>query len=250
METLRIDQLLVEKKLAPSRERAQSLVLAGVVYVGTQKVVKSSEKYALDSEISVQGEDHPYVSRGGVKLAGALDHFQILVQDKICLDIGASTGGFTDCLLQRGACRVYALDVGYGQLAWKLRQDSRVVTIEKKNIRDLSRGELPLHFDLIVIDVSFISLKKVFPTIFKLFDPPFEILALIKPQFEVGKSEVPRGGVVKDAALHERVMREVQECALLEGKQRNFDLVCRGIAPSSLPGTEGNQEYFINLKGG
>lgn len=235
----RIDKLLLDKKLAPSRERAQSLILAGVVFVGTKRVEKASETYPSDTVIEVKGEDHPYVSRGGIKLQGAIEHFKLNVQNRICLDVGASTGGFTDCLLQQGANQVYALDVGYGQLAWKLRQHPQVAIIEKKNVRNLKKGELPDTIDLIVIDVSFISLKKVIPPLLKIFPNRLTVLALIKPQFEVGQKEVPKGGVVKDPTLHQKVLDSMTE------EIKKWGGKIKGITPSVLKGADGNQEYFI-----
>jgi len=235
----RIDVLLFELGLAPSRERAQSLILAGKVFVKNQRVMKASELYPQDALIEIKGEDHPYVSRGGVKLAGALDHFKIDVKNKCCLDIGASTGGFTDCLLQRGATRVHALDVGYGQLAWKLRQDSRVICLERQNFRHLSATALPNDIQFVVIDVSFISLKIIFPVLFKIFPQTFEVLALVKPQFEVGKDQVPPGGVVIDLQQHRRVLKEIEESLVKEGISS-----IKQVA-SSLKGADGNQEYFI-----
>ncbi len=239
MPPIRIDKLLFEKNLAPSRERAQSLIMAGVVYVGTKRVEKASELYLPDAPIQIKGEDHPYVSRGGVKLEGALNHFGVDPKGKICLDVGASTGGFTDCLLQKGAEKIYALDVGYGQLAWKLRQDPRVVVIEKKNARELKKGDLPQTIDLIVIDLSFISLTKVIQTLLELFSSPFAVLALIKPQFEVGRKEVPKGGVVLDPRLHQQVIDSIQ------GEIENRHGKVIGVFPSQLKGADGNQEYFI-----
>jgi len=235
----RIDLLLSERGLTPSRERAQSLIMAGKVFVANKKVAKPSELYAEDISIEIKGEDHPYVSRGGVKLAGALDYFKIGVKDKICLDIGASTGGFTDCLLQRGATRVHAVDVGYGQLAWKLRQDPRVISLERQNFRHLQQADLPNDIQLVVIDVSFISLKIIFPVLLKVFPQALEVLALVKPQFEVGKNEVPAGGVVIDLAQHQRVLEEIQASLKKEGVEKIQQVA------SSLKGTEGNQEYFI-----
>lgn len=239
MPPIRIDKLLLEKNLAPSRERAQSLIMAGVVFVGTQRVMKPSELYPLDAPVQVKGEDHPYVSRGGVKLEGALNSFKIDPTGKVCLDVGASTGGFTDCLLQKGAEKIYALDVGYGQLAWKLRQNPKVVVIEKKNARELKKGDLPQTVDLIVIDVSFISLTKVIPSLLEIFSSPFAVLALIKPQFEVGRREVPKGGVILDIKLHQQVIDSIK----IEIEKRGGRI--SGVIPSQLKGTDGNQEYFI-----
>src|SRR4030095_13251446 len=239
---IRIDKLLIDRGLAPSRERAQALILAGVVYVGSEKVTKASAAYAPDAPVQVRGEDHPYVSRGGVKLAGALDHFQIPVAGKICVDVGASTGGFTDCLLQREAKNVYAVDVGYGQLAWKIRQDPRVTVMERKNIRSLKPGEIPEPVELIVVDVSFVSLEKVLPPLIQSFPGPLSLLALVKPQFEAGPGKVPKGGVIQDELLRQKIVQRVWEAAGSWGVQRV------GLNPSVLKGTDGNQEYFLFLR--
>ena len=198
----RLDLLLVERQLAPSRERAQSLILAGKVLVNTERIDKPGKSVDLDSELVVQAQDHPYVSRGGVKLAGAIREFQIEVHDRIALDVGASTGGFTDCLLQHGAQRVYAVDVGYGQLAWKLRQDPRVVNWERTNIRYLDPVNLADPIQLVVVDASFISLRLILPKLYELMTVGSQLLALVKPQFEAGRKEVGKGGRVKEEAVH------------------------------------------------
>jgi 23S rRNA (cytidine1920-2'-O)/16S rRNA (cytidine1409-2'-O)-methyltransferase len=243
MKKERIDHLLVAKGLAPSRERAQAWVMAGLVFAAGQKVNKSSQSFLPDTNIQVKGQDHPYVSRGGVKLAGALDHFQIAVKDWFCLDVGASTGGFTDCLLQRGAKKVVALDVGHNQLDWKIRQDPRVIVIEKMNIRHWDGKELSEIPQLVVADVSFISLSLVIPPLFRLLDNSETLfLCLIKPQFEVGRKELPSGGVLKDEVKREEVLQQVLENLKKEGAE------LLGSCPSSLPGTEGNQEYFAFFK--
>lgn len=189
----RLDLLLVERQLAPSRERAQSLILAGKVLVNTERIDKPGKSVDLDSELVVQAQDHPYVSRGGVKLAGAIREFQIEVPDRIALDVGASTGGFTDCLLQHGAKKVYAVDVGYGQLAWKLRQDPRVVNWERTNIRYLDPVNLADPIQLVVVDASFISLRLILPKLYELMTVGSQLLALVKPQFEAGRKEVGKG---------------------------------------------------------
>ena len=196
----RLDLLLVERQLAPSRERAQSLILAGKVLVNTERIDKPGKSVNLDSELVVQAQDHPYVSRGGVKLAGAIREFQIEVPDRIALDVGASTGGFTDCLLQHGAQKVYAVDVGYGQLAWKLRQDPRVVNWERTNIRYLDPVNLADPIQLVVVDASFISLRLILPKLYELMTVGSQLLALVKPQFEAGRKEVGKGGRVKEEA--------------------------------------------------
>jgi len=208
-----LDQLLVERELFDSRSQAQAAIMAGLVYVSEQKIDKAGTLVAFDAVIEVRGQA-PYVSRGGLKLAKALDEFKIDPKDKVCLDIGASTGGFTDCLLQRGAAKVYAVDVGYGQLAWKLRSDPRVVVIERTNARNLNWDEIRKlenaiirKFDLSVVDVSFISLSKILPVVYDLLGGKGEVVALIKPQFEAGRSEVGRGGIVRDEKVRERVRR-------------------------------------------
>ena len=190
----RLDLLLVERHLAPSRERAQSLILAGKVLVNTERIDKPGKSVDLNSELGVQAQDHLYVSRGGVKLAGAIREFQIEVPDRIALDVGASTGGFTDCLLQHGAKKVYAVDVGYGQLAWKLRQDPRVVNWERTNIRYLDPVNLAAPIQLVVVDASFISLRLILPKLYELMTVGSQLLALVKPQFEAGRKEVGKGG--------------------------------------------------------
>ncbi|MDA0288913.1 MAG: TlyA family RNA methyltransferase, partial [Proteobacteria bacterium] len=209
----RLDLLLVERQLAPSRERAQSLILAGKVLVNTERVDKPGKNVNQDSELVVQAQDHPYVSRGGVKLAGAIRVFQIEVLDRIALDVGASTGGFTDCLLQHGAQKVYAVDVGYGQLAWKLRKDPRIINLERTNIRYLEPVNLADPIQLVVVDASFISLRLILPKLYELMTTGSQLLALVKPQFEAGRKEVGKGGRVKEEAVHARVLHEIIEAA-------------------------------------
>lgn len=242
MPKIRIDQLLVEKGLAPSRERAQSLIMAGHVLVNDVPITKSGHKVAPDVVVRVKGEDHPYVGRGGVKLAGALDAFHIDSMGKICADIGSSTGGFTDCLLQRGATKVYAVDVGTNQLAWKLRQDPRVVVMEKTHVKDVQASHFPEAPSLIVIDCSFISLTRVLPEIARWVMPQSTIVALIKPQFEVGPDRIAKGGIVKDAIAHKDAIVQVQHCAETLGWQ------VLGVTDSPITGTDGNREYFIALQ--
>ncbi len=239
---VRIDKLLTDQGHAPSRERAQSYIIAGLVYVDGKPVKKASETFFPEIKIELKGADHPYVSRGGVKLEGALKDFSLEVAGFICLDIGASSGGFTDCLLQRGAKKVYAIDVGYGQLAWKLRQDSRVVVKEKTHVKDLKKEDFKERIDLIVIDVSFISLLKVIPFILKILNSSPHVLALIKPQFEAGRQEVPSGGVIKNEAQRKKIVDKV--CEALRG----LSLEIIGLYPSKIKGGEGNQEYFVLLK--
>jgi 23S rRNA (cytidine1920-2'-O)/16S rRNA (cytidine1409-2'-O)-methyltransferase len=238
----RADLLLVARGLAPSRERARALILAGIVTSETRRVDKAGELLALDAELSVRGQDHPFVSRGGVKLAGALDAFgfdDARVTGLVAADIGASTGGFTDCLLQRGAARVYAIDVGYGQLHDKLRKDTRVVVMERENARYLQALREPI--DLVVVDASFIGLGKLLPAIARILRPSGELIALVKPQFEVGKARVGKGGVVRDEALRSEAIGAVLRAA------EELGLVLRGQADSCLPGPSGNREHFLWL---
>ena len=239
----RLDLLLVKRQLAPSRERAQSLIMAGKVLVNAERVDKPGKSVNLDSELVVQAQDHPYVSRGGVKLAGAIREFQIEVLDRIALDVGASTGGFTDCLLQHGAEKVYAVDVGYGQLAWKLRQDPRVVNLERTNIRYLDSVKLADPIQLVVVDASFISLRLILPKLYELMTVGSQLLALVKPQFEAGRKEVGKGGRVKEEVVHARVLNEIIEASIILGF-RMF-----GSCESSIQGKKGqNTEYFVHLK--
>ena len=237
----RIDTLLVERGFFESREKAQRAVMAGEVRAGDHVIAKSSELVDQQAEIVVEKQAR-YASRGAIKLAGALDFFQVEVGDKIALDIGASTGGFTDCLLQRGAARVYAVDVGHGQLAWKLRNDPRVIVIEKLNARFLSRAEIPDLVDICVIDVSFISLTLILPRAFELLTAKGVILALIKPQFELERSDVGRGGIVRDPGSHEKAQRKIANFVETAG----HDVV--GLVPSSITGADGNQEFFICIR--
>jgi 23S rRNA (cytidine1920-2'-O)/16S rRNA (cytidine1409-2'-O)-methyltransferase len=237
----RLDHLVLEKDLAPSRQRAQALIMAGKVLVDGVLVDKPGTSVSIDADISVKGENLAYVSRGGLKLAGALEALKISVKDLVCLDIGASTGGFTDCLLQHGAAKVYAVDVGYGQLAWRLRQNGRVIVIERTNIRHMPADRIPEAADLATIDVSFISLRLVVPAVLKFLKPGGRILALIKPQFEVGKGKVGKGGVVKDAKLRESVVSGLIEFFSQLG------LTCGTVVPSSILGPKGNQEYILPL---
>lgn len=236
---IRLDHLLVDRGIAPTRERARAVILSGIVRVGEEPVDKAGALVARDAEIRLLREDHPYVSRGGLKLKGALDHFAISVRGLTCLDVGASTGGFTDCLLQEGAARVYAVDVGYGQLAWRLRQDHRVVSLERTNIRYFDGRGLDQTIDFATIDASFISLRLVAPAVVRLTGEQAAILALIKPQFEVGREEVQKRGVVKSPALHARVLEEMKSFF------RNLGLDVRGTVESTLQGPAGNREFFI-----
>jgi 23S rRNA (cytidine1920-2'-O)/16S rRNA (cytidine1409-2'-O)-methyltransferase len=238
---LRLDLLLVERGFFPSREQAQRAVMAGEIKIGTRVASKSSELLRPDAEIDVRSQAK-YVGRGGLKLEGALDFFQVAVDGKVALDIGASTGGFTDCLLQRGARHVYAVDVGHDQLAWKIRNDERVTVFEKLNARGLSRDHIPERIDLCVIDVSFISLTLILPNAFDLITPDGVILALIKPQFELERADVSRGGLVLDPALHEKAKARIADFVSRLGH------VVAGIAPSAVQGMEGNQEFFACLR--
>lgn len=242
--TERVDKLLVDRGLVESRERAQRLIMAGLVFVGSARVDKPGTRVARDVALEVRGEEHPYVSRGGVKLAALLDVLALDVRDVVALDVGASTGGFTDCLLQRGARRVYAVDVGYGQLAWKLREDPRVVSLERTNVRQLERERIPEALDLATIDASFISLRLVLPAVQRLLEPGRTILALVKPQFEVGRGKVGKGGVVRDPALHDAVLDEIEAFARAAG------LVVRARHPSPILGRAGNREFFLALETG
>ncbi len=237
----RIDKLLVERGLAPTRTRAQALVMAGAVLVGEQRVEKPSETFALDAAIRVRGADDPaarYVGRGGLKMEAALREFKLDVHNFTCLDVGASTGGFTDCLLQHGARRVVAVDVGHNQLDWRLRNDPRVATREGVNARYLQAEDFAEKFDLIVMDVSFISATKVLPALGSLLKEAGHIVLLIKPQFEVGRGEVGRGGIVTDPAQHRRVVGEVNDAA--SGAKLNI----RGVIDSPILGADGNREFL------
>jgi len=236
----RIDRLLVSLGLAETREKAQALILAGKVLVDDCVVDKPGKTVRTNAHIEVTGAGIRYASRGGLKLEAALRQFKIEVTGFVCIDIGASTGGFTDCLLQHGAQRVYAVDVGRHQLDWRLRRDPRVVVREGVNARYLKREDFPEAFDLAVIDVSFISVKKVLPAVVPLLKPSGGILTLIKPQFEVGRGEVGKGGVVKDPVKHHRVIEEIREFA-----QRKLNLACLGIMESPILGGEGNKEFFM-----
>lgn len=238
----RLDKLLVQIGLVASRERARALILAGKVVVDDHLVDKVGERVAVDARLRLKGEDIPFVSRGGLKLAMALEKFDLAVRGRTAIDVGASTGGFTDCLLQSGAAKVFAVDVGYGQLAWKLREDERVVNLERCNIRFLKKEALAEIPTLAVIDASFISLSKVLPNTLQLLTPGADIIALIKPQFEVGKGLVGKGGVVKDEKQHEKVLADIQQLAV--------ELGCRvlGVVESPILGPKGNREFLIHLR--
>ncbi len=239
----RLDQILVERGLAESRARAQALVMAGLVYSGTKRLDKPGHDYEEDTAIEVKGSDHPYVSRGGLKLAAALDHFPIDPKDCICLDVGSSTGGFTDVLLQRDAKKVYAVDVGTNQLAWKLRQDSRVVVMENTNARYLTQELIPEAPSIVTCDASFISLKLVLPVALQLAAAEAWLVALIKPQFEVGKENVGKGGIVRDEALQKQTVDMIHAWLADDMKWR-----VAGVMESPITGMDGNREFLIAAK--
>ena len=239
MAKTRADQLLVERGLAESRTRAQALIMAGLVFAGERKLAKAGEQLSPDTALEVRGRDHPWVSRGGIKLAHGLDHFGWEVTDAVAIDVGSSTGGFTDVLLTRGAARVYAVDSGTNQLAWKLRQDPRVVVHERTSARILTAAHIPEPIDLIVCDASFIGLAKVLERPLGFARPGARLLALIKPQFEAGRGEVGKGGVVRDPAIHGRVGDEV--VAWLTGQ----GWAVAGVTESPITGPEGNVEFLI-----
>jgi 23S rRNA (cytidine1920-2'-O)/16S rRNA (cytidine1409-2'-O)-methyltransferase len=241
MSKLRLDQLVVERGLAPSRERARALILAGHVLVDGQAVSKAGTAVDAEAPVELLAPDHPYVGRGGLKLAHALDTFHISVADRECLDIGASTGGFTDVLLRRGAKRVVALDVGHGQMDWTLRNDPRVVVVERFNARQLTPADLPAPVGVVVIDVSFISLRQILPVVPPLLTPTADVVALVKPQFEAGRAEV-RKGIIHDAAVHQRVLGEVAAAAAAIG------LTPAGSTPSPITGQKGNVEFLLHLR--
>ncbi len=240
---VRLDVAMVERGLADSRAKAQALILAGVVYSGERRLDKPGLAIAGDMPLEVRGQDHPWVSRGGLKLAHALDHFAIDPAGGIWLDVGASTGGFTDVLLARGAAKVYAVDVGHGQFAWKLRQDPHVIVLERTNARHLSRQLIPDPLDGIVCDASFIGLEVVLPAPLALAAPAARLIALIKPQFEVGPSQVGKGGIVRDPDLHRDVCMRI--VAWL-GRQPGWTVI--GVTDSPITGADGNREFLIAAK--
>ncbi len=235
----RLDKLLVERGLTPSRERAQGVILSGRVLVDGRRITKSGQLVPPECSIELTGEDLPFVSRGGLKLDHAIRTFQLEVTGLTALDVGASTGGFTDCLLQHGARRVYAVDVGYGQLAWALRQDPRVVVLERQNIRTLAPELIPEPVQLATMDTSFISLKLVIPAVLRFLDRRAVLVALIKPQFEAGRNAVGKGGVVRDPQVHQEVCRTVERFCVEQG------LETMGITPSPLLGPKGNREFLL-----
>ena len=241
----RVDKLLVERGLAESRTKAQAMVMAGIVLANEQRVNKPSDQVAQDAELRIKGGDAPearYVGRGGVKLQAALSDFQIDVTGLSCLDVGASTGGFTDCLLQHGASRITAIDVGHNQIDWRLRTDPRVEVREGVNARYLKPSDFPSTFELIVMDVSFISVTKVLPAIVDLLSSTGKLIALIKPQFEVGRGEVGKGGIVRDPEKHARVVEEVNSAA------ESIGLEVQGVIESPIHGADGNLEFLALYK--
>ncbi len=238
----RLDVLLTERGLLDSRQKAQATIMSGIVFVNGQRVDKAGTAVSNDAQIEIRGATLQYVSRGGLKLEKAMQTFPLDLHDKICADIGASTGGFTDCMLQNGAKKVYAVDVGYGQLDWKLRNDARVVCMERTNARYLTHEEIPDELDFASIDVSFISLKLIFPALYGLLRQGGEIACLIKPQFEAGREKVGKKGVVRDPAVH----LEVLEHFLIHAKENHFTVL--GITYSPIRGPEGNIEYLGFLR--
>ena len=237
---VRIDQLLVDMGLVESRARAQALIMAGLVMVGERKVDKAGTQVAADAAVTLRGQDHPWVSRGGLKLVEALDRFAIDPAGKVAIDVGASTGGFTDVLLTRGAARVYAVDVGHGQLAWKLRSDPRVLVLERTNARHLTSAQVPEPADMVVCDASFIGLETVLPAALALTAAEAILVALIKPQFEVGKGRVGKGGVVREPDLHQEVCERIAAwLPTLPGWQ------VAGLCDSPITGPDGNKEFLI-----
>jgi 23S rRNA (cytidine1920-2'-O)/16S rRNA (cytidine1409-2'-O)-methyltransferase len=239
MKKIRLDTMLVERGVVPTLEKARALILAKAVRVDDAYLDRASALVSADAQIHINGEDNPYVSRGGLKLAGALKEFHLDVRGLVALDVGASTGGFTDCLLQAGASKVYALDVGYGQLAWKLRQDPRVVVIERTNIRHYDGADFGESPDIATIDVSFISLQSILPKVRQLLNDKGIILALIKPQFEARREEVGRHGVVTDPQVRKRIVQEIA------GSCESLGLKVGGTCASPLLGPKGNTEFFI-----
>ena len=238
----RLDKLLVDRGIVQSRERARAMIMAGKVAVEGRRIDKPGVQINVEARLQLQGGDSSYVSRGGEKMEGALKAFGIDPKGMVVMDVGASTGGFTDCILQKGAEKVYAVDVGYGQLAWKLQKDGRVVNLERRNIRYLRREEVEEEIDLILIDTSFISVEKFLRHLLGFLKKGGAILGLLKPQFEVGRGEVGKGGVVRDEALHEKVIDRISQFS------RGLGLKILGVAESPLLGPKGNKEFFIYLK--
>ncbi len=242
MTKVRADQLVVSRALAESRSRAQALIMAGTVFSGERKITKAGEMLAEEAPLEVRGKDHPWVSRGGIKLDHGLTHFGFNVSGAVALDVGSSTGGFTDVLLSRGAAKVHAVDVGTNQLAWKLRQDRRVIVHEQTNARNLTRDIIPEPVDIITCDASFISLTKVLAAALDLAKPGAKLVALVKPQFEAGREEVGKGGVVRDPAVHQRVCEEAAAWVASRGWR------VLGVTPSPITGPEGNVEFLLGAE--
>ena len=238
----RLDVAVFERGLTDSRAKAGALIMAGQVFVNGQKALKSGQNVKEDDQIEVRGEKMPFVSRGGYKLDKAVKAFNLSLQDKICMDIGASTGGFTDCMLQNGAAKVFSVDVGYGQLAWKLRTDERVVNMERTNFRYLTIDDIGTKLDFASVDVSFISLKIILPVLFELLNDGGEAVCLIKPQFEAGRSQVGKKGIVRDASVHKEVIENVI------GYGKDNGLYSHGLTYSPVTGTKGNIEYLLYMK--
>ncbi len=240
----RADSLLVSLGLAPSREQAQKLIMAGRAYAGEVKILKASELHTPEAELSIRGELQSWASRGAHKIERALGHFEVDAEGLICLDIGAASGGFTDALLRRGAARVYAIDVGYGQLDWRLRQDARVVVMERTNARTLSKAQFPDDPTLAVMDVSFISIRLILPVLADILGEGGRIVTLIKPQFEAGKGQVGKHGVVREAQIHQRVLREIRDACPI------FNWSLRGLTWSPIKGPKGNIEFLGDIRPG
>ena len=238
----RLDVLLVARGFAPSREKAKTMIMEGNVFVEGQREDKAGSTFEEQAKIEVRGNTLKYVSRGGLKLEKAMQHFDISLTDAVCMDIGASTGGFTDCMLQNGAKKVYSIDVGYGQLAWKLRNDPRVVNLERTNMRKVTREQVPDEIDFFSVDVSFISLKLILPVARQLMSENAQAVCLIKPQFEAGREKVGKKGVVRDPAVHVEVVRKIFDFCLENG----FDVLNLDYSP--IKGPEGNIEYLIHLR--
>jgi 23S rRNA (cytidine1920-2'-O)/16S rRNA (cytidine1409-2'-O)-methyltransferase len=238
----RADKLVAERGLAESRTQAQAMILAGQIVADGQRVDKPGQMLDSNAELRIKGEKPRYVSRGGLKLEAALREFSIDCTGRTCVDVGASTGGFTDCLLQHRAARVWAIDVGHNQLDWRLRQDSRVVVMEGVNARNLEPDQFPVRFDVATVDISFISLTKILPALSRVLTDAADCIVLVKPQFEVGKGEVGRGGLVRDPLKHRRVLFEIKEAAARTG------LVSIGVIASPIPGAEGNREFLLYFK--
>ncbi|CCX37495.1 ribosomal RNA large subunit methyltransferase J [Clostridium sp. CAG:1013] len=238
----RLDILVTERGLAESREKAKTLIMAGQVYVDNQKADKPGDTFSEDAQVEVRGKGLQYVSRGGLKLEKAMKQFGLTLTDKICMDVGASTGGFTDCMLQNGACKVYSVDVGYGQLAWSLRTDPRVVNLERTNARYLTKEQIPEEIGFFSVDVSFISLTIILPAVRPLMAEHGQAVCLIKPQFEAGREKVGKKGVVRDQAVHREVIEKIRDFVLENG----FSVL--GLTYSPVKGPEGNIEYLIYLE--